>query len=99
MRSRCEVRFTFTRFFFDPPWCTFRFLFFNLSTGSILGGTQDTLQLLSEAGDADLVTNPKSLHDVVDDATLGTLMAAAELAFNKGTGQIMRFMQVGAWGF
>jgi hypothetical protein len=71
-----------------------RFLFYCTGSGRVLGGTQDTLHLLSDGGDADLDDRMVLLEDLVDATDMGALQAAAEAAFRKGSEQLMKFAQV-----
>ena len=77
-------------------------MFFLLGSGRILGGTQGTLRLLDKAGDADMGDCVRVVGDVVDSGTLQRLLAGAEAAFNKASGQLMPFLQVRTdcvWGW
>lgn len=71
-----------------------RFMFFIAGSGRILGGTQDTLEVLSESGEADMGDRNVSLGHIMDEATQEALMSAAETAFNKNNGQLMKFITV-----
>jgi hypothetical protein len=77
-------------------------MFFLLGSGRILGGTQGTLRLLDKAGDTDMGDCVRVVGDVVDSGTLQRLLAGAEAAFNKASGQLMPFLQVRTvcvWGW
>ena len=71
-----------------------RFMFFIAGSGRILGGTQDTLEVLSESGEADMGDRNVSLGHIMDEATQEALMSAAETAFNKNNRQLMKFITV-----
>jgi hypothetical protein len=71
-------------------------MFFIAGSGRILGGTQDTLEVLSESGEADMGDKNVSLGHIMGEATQEALMSAAETAFNKNNGQLMKFITVGA---
>ena len=71
-----------------------RFLFFITGQNRILGGTQDTLQVLTETGEADFGDQIKVVSDIVDEASMSTLLTGAEAAFNKNHGQLMKFVEV-----
>jgi hypothetical protein len=71
-----------------------RFLFFITGKNRILGGTQDTLQVLTETGEADFGDQIKVVSDIVDEASMHTLLTGAETAFNKNNGQLMKFVEV-----
>ena len=71
-----------------------RFLFYCTGSGRVLGGTQDTLHLLSDGGDADLDDRMVLLEDLVDATDMVALEAGAEAAFRKGSEQLMKFAQV-----
>jgi hypothetical protein len=69
-------------------------LFFITGQNRILGGTQDTLQVLTETGEADFGDQIKVVSDIVDEASMSTLLTGAEAAFNKNHGQLMKFVEV-----
>ena len=74
--------------------CAPRFLFFITGSNRILGGTQDTLQVLTEAGEADMGDEFRHITDIIDEASMKVLRSAAEAAFHKGDGRLMKFVQV-----
>ena len=70
-------------------------MFFITGSNRILGGTQDTLQVLTEAGEADFGDQLKHVTDILDEGTMKLLLSGAEAAFHKGDGRLMKFVQVG----
>jgi hypothetical protein len=69
-------------------------MFFIAGSNRVLGGTQDTLQVLTEAGEADMGDEIKHVTDIIDGASMKLLRSAAEAAFHKGDGRLMKFVQV-----
>jgi hypothetical protein len=78
-----------------PSTLLSRFIFFSIRSRRLLGGTQESLQLICGSGDTDLQDSEVGLDRFLDDRAMDMLMAGAESAFNKGAGnQLMKSVRV-----